>query len=426
LNVPEQREGRDPGVLGDIKWHMKRTWTSTKWMLVTMVAPEVLLGKALADRKIAKLGLDELQRFAAEDGVPWTLTHSLFANMGGFVIRHSTDRTRGKPEQIDCGTQIDLETAELARQEDEDETTTGIKDRNIPGSMIHNLKHDVCSREILSGSNADPEITQIKGNTPKLPTHIQNLANPYHLVARDICGLRKSGVLVRLPYVTVEEINDKSKSDSFARAISVCQIAWTTVQIIARAIQHVAISQLEVAVVGFSVCAIVIYGLNWQKPKRVEVPYTLLQYRKVIPEQAWTVLVTRPRPFHFMFYGAGVFIGKVFGVKKLLLRVFGLNTNRRSGLPISNAAWNFTFPSRAEQIVWWATSLWCTCLFFIIGLLLLALQRVTDNDALVEFPLLVLYTLARLFLMVEIFRSLCFLPPDAYVATWASNIPHIA
>ena len=40
--------------------------------------------------------------------------------------------------------------------------------------------------------------------------------------------------------------------------------------------------------------------------------------------------------------------------------------------------------------------------------------------------LMTLYILARLFLMVEIFRTLCFLPPEAYVATWASNIPHIA
>jgi hypothetical protein len=29
-------------------------------------------------------------------------------------------------------------------------------------------------------------------------------------------------------------------------------------------------------------------------------------------------------------------------------------------------------------------------------------------------------------LMVEIFRSLCFLPTDAYTSTWATNIPHIA
>jgi hypothetical protein len=29
-------------------------------------------------------------------------------------------------------------------------------------------------------------------------------------------------------------------------------------------------------------------------------------------------------------------------------------------------------------------------------------------------------------LLVEIFRTLCFLPFDAYIATWATNIPHVS
>ena len=34
------------------------------------------------------------------------------------------------------------------------------------------------------------------------------------------------------------------------------------------------------------------------------------------------------------------------------------------------------------------------------------------------------YLLARLFLMVEIFRSLFFLPPDAFINTWPGSFPH--
>lgn len=36
-----------------------------------------------------------------------------------------------------------------------------------------------------------------------------------------------------------------------------------------------------------------------------------------------------------------------------------------------------------------------------------------------------LFTLIRLFLIVEAFRSLYFLPPSAYIATSSSNIPDI-
>jgi hypothetical protein len=84
LNVPVQREGRDPGWRGDLKWRLQSTWQTTKWMLVTIIAPEIILGKALGDRKDAKDDLEELQKFAREDNVPWSMTHSLFANMGGF------------------------------------------------------------------------------------------------------------------------------------------------------------------------------------------------------------------------------------------------------------------------------------------------------------------------------------------------------
>jgi hypothetical protein len=37
---------------------------------------------------------------------------------------------------------------------------------------------------------------------------------------------------------------------------------------------------------------------------------------------------------------------------------------------------------------------------------------------------LVPYILARFFLLVEVFRTLCFLPPDAFVDTWSGSLPH--
>ena len=39
--------------------------------------------------------------------------------------------------------------------------------------------------------------------------------------------------------------------------------------------------------------------------------------------------------------------------------------------------------------------------------------------------LVVLYIVARLYIMVELFRSLLFLDPKAFAFTWSSNIPHI-
>lgn len=50
------------------------------------------------------------------------------------------------------------------------------------------------------------------------------------------------------------------------------------------------------------------------------------------------------------------------------------------------------------------------------------------NDGLVGAAVLlplVVYILGRLILIVEMFRGLGYLPPEAFAATWTANIPHI-
>jgi hypothetical protein len=86
LNVPEQRGLRDPGLLGDAKWLARGIWTNAKWMLATMIAPEYILGKALADLQAAHLSAVHMRPFASRDGVEWGLTQAFLANMGGFVL----------------------------------------------------------------------------------------------------------------------------------------------------------------------------------------------------------------------------------------------------------------------------------------------------------------------------------------------------
>jgi hypothetical protein len=68
-----------------------------KWMLLTLVAPEILIGLALSQFVAARHGRDMMQEFASEDGVEWTLEHSHFADMGGFVVRFPEDPGETKP-----------------------------------------------------------------------------------------------------------------------------------------------------------------------------------------------------------------------------------------------------------------------------------------------------------------------------------------
>src|SRR5207248_1606571 len=85
--------------------------------------------------------------------------------------------------------------------------------------------------------------------------------------------------------ITKEELEDKSKGDIFVKAIAIVQISWATLQIIARAARKLPISQLELAVLAFAACAVVIYGLYWTKPKGIRCTTTILQYQYQIPSK---------------------------------------------------------------------------------------------------------------------------------------------
>ena len=102
--------------------------------------------------------------------------------------------------------------------------------------------------------------------------------------------------------------------------------------------------------------------------------------------------------------------------------------------------WDFHFPTPGEAIAWKICSLLTTGLPILSIAPFVAWQRVTSlyvggemsaSRRMVKFLvgltlLIVLFTyvLARLFLMVEIFRTLFFLPPEAFIETWSGSFPH--
>ena len=103
-------------------------------------------------------------------------------------------------------------------------------------------------------------------------------------------------------------------------------------------------------------------------------------------------------------------------------------------------AWDFAFPTRGEQIAWQVSSIvtaagpWVS--IAMIGLVSLpyAVPSLTTwvPDAWLSTLwwtyLTVMagaYTMARLFVTAEVFRTLYFLPPDGYVATWSQNVPGV-
>ncbi|KAL6818797.1 hypothetical protein GGI42DRAFT_310729 [Trichoderma sp. SZMC 28013] len=376
-NVPEQRDGRDPGLLGNIKWVLKGLYRSTLRMVWTVIAPEIIMAVACRELVAAHEGNDKMQKQVDRGKGSWSLTHSYYANMGGFVLRGPAE----------------------------------------PGGEVK--YHD-----------------------------------PYHLNSKGIYALLAGEHIDKLPDVTEEDIKDKSKGDLFVKIIAVGQITWSVIQIIGRAARRLPVSPLEVAVVAFAVCAVIVHGLFWYKPQRVGIT-TTIQLKKTsltkdgaIPE---AVLKTLNDAQQIERFFGGIFFDDPLPGAPISLDITVEDTTAEvlaglAGATVFGAihvvAWNFAFPSRIELIFWRCASIFTTTTP--LGILLLIvfddLGEIIDES---KHPLhqlkkflgslyiygslliMVLYIVARLFIIVEMFRTLCFLPPGSYISTWTSNIPHV-
>ena len=76
-------------------------------------------------------------------------------------------------------------------------------------------------------------------------------------------------------FIVKEEIQDKSKSDGLAKLVVLVQTAWFTGQCLARAIQKLAITELEVVALAYTALNGVMYFFWWHKPLDVQFPVVI-------------------------------------------------------------------------------------------------------------------------------------------------------
>ncbi|KAF9473626.1 hypothetical protein BDN70DRAFT_964179 [Pholiota conissans] len=81
--------------------------------------------------------------------------------------------------------------------------------------------------------------------------------------------------LVEPPQVTAEDIGDRSKGNAISKTVIILQTTWFVGQCIARWSQNLAVTQLEVITLGFSMLNGITYLLWWQKPQDVGRPVFL-------------------------------------------------------------------------------------------------------------------------------------------------------
>jgi hypothetical protein len=263
----------------------------------------------------------------------------------------------------------------------------------------------------------------------------------FHLTGESLFKIRENGYIKRLPQITKEEINDHGKSDIFTKLITAVQVFSFIIQVIVRHSRNLAISQLELAVTAFSVCAMVIYFLTLYQPKGVQAIRILCNDgRDLSFDEAYEICVTgrSERIFGSLearsyFLRGGVDLGisnyDTRGVRRYSM-VIGVLLGGTVFGAVHCCGWFFAFPTVQELLLWRIASvLTTTAPAIIICITWLEVHFkdwISDILILAGMAIMFLYSVARLFIIVEVFRSLFYLPSDAFISTWADNIPHVS
>lgn len=114
----------------------------------------------------------------------------------------------------------------------------------------------------------------------------------YPLTARQLYAAVKANLILALPIIPLEEIEDRCKSDSFTKALALIQVMSLTVALITRAVRQLPITQLEILAVAFAACTVTTYAFCWNKPQDAlsplymnpgQSPLDSIRYTNILP-----------------------------------------------------------------------------------------------------------------------------------------------
>lgn len=274
--------------------------------------------------------------------------------------------------------------------------------------------------------------------------------NTWILDANQLLLAREFGIIEMLPTISEDEIEDRSKADIFVKMIALFQVLWFVTQLCTRLGRHLTTTLLEILTLAFAACTSIMYVLSLDKPKDAQVPVMMSARNRATPEQLIRIAVVGPRTYGWMRYrpyfaipNNAIHIDTKRQFKGVYRPLSNLSIAGTSALVVFGCihcvAWEFTFPTQPEKILWHASSITTIITFpvflIITSIALTSWRWVTGEELgiysitspLLSIPaiFLAIFIGARIFMIVEAFRSLAFLPADAFVSTWAANLPHI-
>ncbi|KUJ24448.1 uncharacterized protein LY89DRAFT_679585 [Mollisia scopiformis] len=450
----------------------KATWRKLKWMLVALIMPEYLVGKALGEFVAAYRSsrCEDMQSAAAASKTEWTMTHAYYANMGGVILHsfpslhtprpsiipqmgadHSQDIERSPREGLDSEPQKERFDATPDFLQDQQLTSSseirlGKQSRRKHDSpwIIRLLDRLLCNKSGIWRQEHDSWVEQ---DPPDYD--IDDLELPVCLNSAQICLMMKKGLIQQLPSITCDEIEDKSKEDILVKFITLGQVIWFIIQLIARKYNGLPCAQLEIAVLGFALCTFVTYLLWLKKPKDIKIGTTIFTTQDYILDEdtkkrlVWLNLsgFFENSLYEAMEHTPSELMPNDMYSKEAMMFSYEIEKNvwwivdyQDAGFIIGAVllgachciAWNFQFPTETERIIWRVASLFTVAAMPIYYLVWFAVSLSGVSASYLGRIVYASYTVCRLFILVELFRTLAFLPPDAFLATWSGSIPHVS
>jgi hypothetical protein len=257
----------------------------------------------------------------------------------------------------------------------------------------------------------------------------------WYVDANQLLLAREIGIIGKLPELSTEQVSDLSNEDVLVKLLAVSQITWLCLQLGMRLGQGVPTTQLETMTMGYALCSAITYFLLIDRPKDVTTVSQVEAARYPASHEMSSIASIGPDALGFFRstvslpnnsthqHGSSLEVG--LGSSFAVI-VFG---------SLHFAAWNYEFPTPTERTLWRAsTVLTITVLpvMFILSFSASRFNAIIKSVGLrgflvsVRFWILApLFIAARLFILVEVIRSLAYQPPGSYKTTWAAYVPHV-
>ncbi|KAF9525632.1 hypothetical protein CPB83DRAFT_771742, partial [Crepidotus variabilis] len=256
--------------------------------------------------------------------------------------------------------------------------------------------------------------------------------------------------------VTVDDIEDKSKSDFISKSLTVFQSTWFIIQCVARGIQHLPMTEMELLAVALASLNGLMYLFWWNKPLDAQTPILVHLGLKPCPSRQSTLSLTEATVDNGTFLHSSLLVrlksrisiqSERSSINKLQL--FDTSLSRRKAYTmyillgiigsifggVHLIAWGFTFRDHSTWLLWQMSAITITvcplifaasvCYFMIYDTVYLSYHAVWFM--VLFWVLFALYPSARVILFGEAFVLLVLkqLNPAVYAdVDWAGFIPH--